>query len=331
MHRQAAAAIERLRPQDLESLAFHALEGGNLAKGLDFSMQAAEKAQRMFAAEEALLHYGRAREIAESLDLPAQLSTIHEAIGDLELWRDIPKSIDAFERALNLATVSEKRATIKSKIGSAYVLVGDERGLGFLEAAEKELNPDTQGNELARTIGAVGRLYHHHGQHQRALTYLERARQIAEPLDEPLTLTYIYSFLAGSHQHLANLDESMEWAWQSIALGERKDHPLAVKKALARRIISDFHDADAAAQAQKDFEAKFHSKGVDPNAPVNNIEVVGSVGRIDAWLVEQGMCKSKSEAQRHIKAGAVSLAVENLKNPVWEKVGELTRGRTMMK
>ncbi len=228
MHRQVAAAIERLRPNDFESLAFHALEGGDLPKGLDFSLQAAEKAQRMFASEEALLHFERAREIAESLDLPEQLASIDEAIGDVELWRDIPKSIDAFERALNLVTSAERKATIKSKIGSAYVLVGDERGLSFLEAAERELDPATQGNELARTISDIGRLYHHRGQHRQALTYLERARQIAEPLDDPLTLAGIYSHLAGSHQHLANLEESMEWARQTIALGERKDYLLAV-------------------------------------------------------------------------------------------------------
>src|SRR5208282_2194586 len=41
----------------------------------------------------------------------------------------------------------------------------------------------------------------------------------------------------------------------SVASG--KDHPLAVKKALARRIITGFHSADAATQAQKDFEAQF--------------------------------------------------------------------------
>jgi tyrosyl-tRNA synthetase len=97
-----------------------------------------------------------------------------------------------------------------------------------------------------------------------------------------------------------------------------KDHPLEVKKALARRIIADFHSPEAAAQAQKDFEAKFRSKGVDPNAPV--VDLVGAVGRIDTWLVEQGMCKSKSEAQRHIKAGAVSVATGSFENPVWDKI-----------
>jgi tyrosyl-tRNA synthetase len=97
-----------------------------------------------------------------------------------------------------------------------------------------------------------------------------------------------------------------------------KDHPLEVKKALARSIIADFHSADGAEQAQKDFEAKFRSKGVDPNAPL--LDRVGAVCRFDTWLVDLGSCKSKSDAQRQIKAGAVSLAVGDLDNPFWKKV-----------
>ncbi len=102
------------------------------------------------------------------------------------------------------------------------------------------------------------------------------------------------------------------------AVTSGKEHPLDVKKALARRIITDFHSADAAQQAQKDFEAKFQNKGVDPN--LQPLYLVGMVNRFDAWLVEQGMCSSKSDAQRQIKAGAVSLAVGNLENPTWKKV-----------
>jgi tyrosyl-tRNA synthetase len=122
------------------------------------------------------------------------------------------------------------------------------------------------------------------------------------------------------------------------AVATGKDHPLEVKKALARRIITDFHSAEAARQAQDDFEAKFRSKGVDPNAEMHEIAVthenqasqsavpsekVFQVGaRLDTWLVNLDLCKSKSDAQRQIKAGAVSLAVGDLDNPVWEKLND---------
>jgi DNA-binding SARP family transcriptional activator len=228
LHRQVMTGIERLHRDDFESLSFHALEAGDLQKGLDFSLRAGEKAQRVYACEDALFHYGRAREIAASLDLPEQLSSIHEAMGDIQDWSDISQAIGSFERALNLTTDPERRAGIKSKIGTTYARVGDERGREFLEAAINELNPDTQGNELALATCYIGRFHHFRGQHRQALTHLERARQIAEPLDEPHTLTHIYVYLAGAHLLLAEFDKSMEWARQAIALGEQKTYPLAI-------------------------------------------------------------------------------------------------------
>jgi len=120
----------------------------------------------------------------------------------------------------------------------------------------------------------------------------------------------------------------------SVASGQ--NHPLEVKKALARRIVTDFHSAEAATQAQKDFEAQFRRKGVDPSIPTQEVSVppknevsVGNGGsekvfqvgtKLDTWLVNLDLCKSKSDAQRQIKAGAVSLAVGDLDNPLWEKV-----------
>jgi tyrosyl-tRNA synthetase len=108
------------------------------------------------------------------------------------------------------------------------------------------------------------------------------------------------------------------------AVTSGKSHPLELKKALARQIITDFHSAQDAEQAQSEFEAKFRSKGVDPNAP--RLDLAGTSRRFDSLLGgELGLCKSKSDAQRQIKAGAVSLAVGDLDNPVWEKITDPAR------
>jgi tyrosyl-tRNA synthetase len=120
----------------------------------------------------------------------------------------------------------------------------------------------------------------------------------------------------------------------SVATGT--NHPLEVKKALARRIITDFHSADAATQAQRNFEAQFRSKGVDPSAETREVSVppqgaeepeldgVKLGKRLDEWLTALQLCKSKSDAQRQIKAGAVSLAAGDLDNPAWEKITDPT-------
>jgi tyrosyl-tRNA synthetase len=104
---------------------------------------------------------------------------------------------------------------------------------------------------------------------------------------------------------------------QAVAAG--RTHPLEAKKALARRIVADFHGESAAAQAQRAWEVKFQDRGLDPNAPVHTCRLQPG-RRLDDWLVRLNLCRSKSEAQRQIKAGAVYMARGDLTYPQWQRV-----------
>jgi tyrosyl-tRNA synthetase len=109
-------------------------------------------------------------------------------------------------------------------------------------------------------------------------------------------------------------------------------HPFDVKKRLASEIVGEYHGADAAKQSRRDWEIKFEGKGIDPNAPLReaHVERKGQISlsdsglqvgrRLDDWLVNLELCKSKSDAQRQIKAGAVYLAAGDLDRPDWRRV-----------
>jgi tyrosyl-tRNA synthetase len=84
-----------------------------------------------------------------------------------------------------------------------------------------------------------------------------------------------------------------------------KDHPFEVKKALARRIITDFHSADAATQAQEDFEAQFQKKSVPQVKTVHKPYPLAQPKELFRFLADLGEFTSNSEAQRKIKEGAV--------------------------
>jgi len=110
---------------------------------------------------------------------------------------------------------------------------------------------------------------------------------------------------------------------QDVASG--RTHPLEVKKSLARRIITDFHSAEAAAQAQRDFEAQFRDKGL-PSVRRFVKSQLKTKQMLFRLLVDLGIFPSNSEAQRKIKEGAVYMAVgqsmppawQQLKNPTWD-------------
>lgn len=116
----------------------------------------------------------------------------------------------------------------------------------------------------------------------------------------------------------------MEELRRAVAAGTQ--HPLEVKKALARRIVADFHNDEMAAQAQKDFEAQFQKKSenelpsdlatqpYDSNAPIKLFRLLANLK-----LVE-----SNSEAQRKIKDGAVGFCVIDSAPPKWQPLTDPT-------
>jgi tyrosyl-tRNA synthetase len=107
-------------------------------------------------------------------------------------------------------------------------------------------------------------------------------------------------------------------------------HPMQAKKNLAWRIVSDFHSADAAAEAGEDWAKQFQKDGV-PNhletvsvrladvVPQSSDEVASAAAgrrtedglawviRVDRLIVKAGLTGSASEANRKRKEKAVSL------------------------
>jgi tyrosyl-tRNA synthetase len=108
---------------------------------------------------------------------------------------------------------------------------------------------------------------------------------------------------------------------QAVASG--KAHPLEVKKALACRIVKDFHDAEAAAQAQRDFEARFRDKVLPSVIEQLSFQLAGR-RKLFRLLVDLKLFPSNSEAQRKIKEGAVYMAAGDSKQPDWKRLTDPT-------
>lgn len=216
---------EVVRVQDL---AYHFAQSGDLDKALAYSIRAAENAERLFAHDEALDAYRQARESAEALERPEEMTRIDEAMGDIFYLRGMGNAaIASFERALEQVEEPRRRGVLKLKIGEVFTDVGDPRGAEFLHAALDELDPVLQTNQVALTLAMIGRYHHYHSEHYKAIEYLDRARSLAEPNDDAPTLAAIFSYLAGVYQHLTQFEESNNWARKNLALGERKQFPLA--------------------------------------------------------------------------------------------------------
>jgi tyrosyl-tRNA synthetase len=90
-----------------------------------------------------------------------------------------------------------------------------------------------------------------------------------------------------------------------------ESHPMESKKDLARRIVTDFHSAEAATKAGEDWAKQFQ-KGALPedveqvSVPFADVATRDGDGiRADRLLVQAGLASSASEATRKIKENAV--------------------------
>lgn len=108
---------------------------------------------------------------------------------------------------------------------------------------------------------------------------------------------------------------------QSVDAGTT--HPLRLKKALARRIVTDFHGDEAAGVAQRGFEAQFEDKGIPAEVPSRDFRLDGSQ-KLFRLLAEMGLFASNAEAQRKIKEGAVAMSQREASPPVWERLADPT-------
>jgi tyrosyl-tRNA synthetase len=97
----------------------------------------------------------------------------------------------------------------------------------------------------------------------------------------------------------------------------KSQHPMQVKKDLARLIVTDFHSAEAAKQAAENWEKIFQKGSTDAEVervtiPMTSIADNGSAVRLDKLLVAAGLAPSRAEAQRKIKEKAVSVDGETV-------------------
>jgi len=103
-------------------------------------------------------------------------------------------------------------------------------------------------------------------------------------------------------------DKSME----EIAAMKAQD-PMQVKMCLGRQIVADFHSAEAAEQAQADFEREVR-EGRQPDV-IETFKLPSDVGQsLPKILLAAGLADSRTDAERKIKAGAVEIDGERHTN-----------------
>jgi tyrosyl-tRNA synthetase len=140
---------------------------------------------------------------------------------------------------------------------------------------------------------------------------------------------------------LMSISDEMMWRYYELLTDvqvaeieklKRESHPMDAKKALARRIVTDFHSVEAAAKVGEDWAKQFQKNEVPEDVEEISI-TLGEIGgrvvdtdrgpeatvRADRLLVRCGLAASATDAGRKLKQGSVRINDHVLLEPyfVW--------------
>jgi tyrosyl-tRNA synthetase len=111
---------------------------------------------------------------------------------------------------------------------------------------------------------------------------------------------------------LMSISDEMMWRYYELLTDvqvadiekmKRETHPMQAKKDLARRIVADFHGAEAATKAGDDWAKQFQKNELRED--IEETEILENRLRIDKLLARTGLAGSVTDAGRMVKQCAV--------------------------
>jgi len=136
---------------------------------------------------------------------------------------------------------------------------------------------------------------------------------------------------------LMSISDQMMWRYYELLTDvqmseieqmKREAHPMQAKKDLAARIVKDFHSAEASAKAAEDWAKQFQRNEAPESAEEASVSAAAVLAdpkdasngsctiRVDKLLKDAGLASSRTEAERKIKEGAVTIDGQAVTNSV---------------
>ena len=123
-----------------------------------------------------------------------------------------------------------------------------------------------------------------------------------------------------------SISDALMWSWYELLtdfstneiekmraeVAAGRLHPKRVKQALGRRVVSDFHSAEAASAAESEFERRFAGGGLPAELGERTVTLSPDGLRLSAVMVDVGFAYSNSAATRLIDQGSVRVDGERI-------------------
>ncbi len=123
-------------------------------------------------------------------------------------------------------------------------------------------------------------------------------------IPDSLTLNYFELLTDVPDKELGEFKKELE---------NKSVNPMELKKRLAREIIVQLYDQKAAAEAEAHFERTVQKREIPEEIPEYHVSLQGNLSKL---IVDIGLAKSRSEANRLIAQGAVSIDGEKISSNI---------------
>ena len=286
LHRRVAEAAEQLYGAGddvVDLLARHLYLGEAGAKAVDYLMRAAERARRLFANEEAILHLTRAAELETGADatthreaeIKVALADLHELVGNydealrlysevkatsgsVEAWRGIASTLrrrGEYDEALS--TVEEAFATEALRdadllplwLEQAWTLLVAGRQQQAIEVVQAGLAAAARRRDalVAHLLLQLARAETVEGEYEAALEHGLDAQGIFEELEDLRGLAMALRIVGDAYNQSERVDEAAAALRRGLELAERVGSAEEIGGCLINLGLVEYRRGDAAA------------------------------------------------------------------------------------
>jgi tetratricopeptide (TPR) repeat protein/KaiC/GvpD/RAD55 family RecA-like ATPase len=222
LHGVMGRALEKVYAKNIDEhfgeLAYHFLEGGDKNKALDYFLKAGEKAQKIYAYDEAFSYFQHALELLEEKEGGLeQKARVIERLGDLKMWLgEFDAGIEYANKSLALWNqLGDEKNVARLHAGMAsgfWGVTGDwdkasEHHRMALEILEKE--PESV--ELASLYEDISHMLWRCGKSAEALPWARKALELAERLSNSKVLAGCYANLGMSEMRSGELEKASKY------------------------------------------------------------------------------------------------------------------------
>jgi len=241
LHRQIAGVIETLRPNDDEALAHHFAAAEEADKAIEYSRRAAQRAEAVYAYDQAKQHLRAALDFTEGGEQPALRRELLEQLADIHSFiHEGAQAIPLYQEAIQLwravaeALVGNEKMTVvrlHRKIVDASVRMNRWADIQQFEAVTRasaeaglELTqgepPHPETVRLLTTLSREAWVNHAPQDWDAAEHYARRAVGMAEQLDAPVELSNALAALTNIYGAHGLFRERVQVQLRRLALSE---------------------------------------------------------------------------------------------------------------